>query len=1187
MIIIPNMKTLDKLTKVFPLIVAALIALSPVQAQKRKSKTSDRPNIIFILTDDQRWDALGYAGNDIIQTPEMDKLASEGIYFRNAIVTTPICAASRASLFSGVHERTHKYTFQTGPILQEYMQESYPEMLRNAGYYTGFYGKFGVNYAASGQLFDQVEIYDRANQFKDYRGYYYKTLNGDTVHLTRYTGQRAMEFIDQAPKGQPFCLSLSFSAPHAHDGAEEQYFWQEEPGKLYQDMQMPGPALAEDLYFEQLPKPVRDGFNRVRWTWRYDTPEKYQHSVKGYYRMINGIDREIAKIRAKLEENGLDKNTVIILMGDNGYFLGERQLAGKWLMYDNSIRVPLIIHDPRVKHQDIDEMALNIDVPATILDLAGISLPGSYQGQSLKPIVEKTSNTLNRDTILIEHLWEFQHIPPSEGVRTANWKYMRYVNDKSAEELYDLSNDPQETKNLAADQGQESVLMSLRQKTDELTQRFADPYSGVPTGLTVEYIRKPFMTQVIDPKPEFSWIVPKEAGVQKAYQVLVASSKDLIDQNIGDVWNSGRVNSGQSINVEFGGEPLESGTFYFWKVRIFDQDNRLSEYSEPQSFMTGKAEDEITTANSFEIEHIAPVNFESTGKGSYFIDFGKDAFGTLELEYKAKTEETLTVRLGEKLLDGKIDRNPGGSIRYSEVKVNVRPDRYKYILELVPDKRNTNEKAVQLPSSFDVITPFRYAEIEGATQPITAKDVYQKAYFYYFDEDFSAFHSSDTILNQLWDLCKYSMKATSFTGYYIDGDRERIPYEADAYLNQLSHYAVDQEYSMARKTIEYFMKYPTWPTEWQLHVALMFYQDYMYTGDAELIEKYYEPLKHKTLIALLDDNGLISTHSPKLNGKVMADLGFADTTQRVRDIVDWPPAQKDTGWKLPKDWPQGERDGFEFKPFNTVINSFFYKNMMIMAEFARITGRYDEAADFELKALMAKKAINELLWNEAGGYYNDGIGSDHGSVHANMMVMAFDIAQESRRKQVAAHIRTRGMGCSVYGAQFLMEAIYNTGDEDYALELMTKTDDRSWYNMIRIGSTITLEAWDMKYKPNADWNHAWGAAPGNIIPRYLWGIQPKTPGFGVASIKPQMSTLKHSSITIPTIRGPIQGEYKKVSDRVKRYKLTLPANMVGEFAFDFAGNEVVMVNGENANLSFGSIRLNSGVNEIEIRINSF
>ena len=142
------------------------------------------------------------------------------------------------------------------------------------------------------------------------------------------------------------------------DNATEQYFWQEEPNRLYLDMEMPGPELADDSYFNKLPLSVREGFNRLRWTWRYDTPEKYQHSVKGYYRMIKGIDLEIAKIRSKLQEKGLDKNTVIVLMGDNGYFLGERQLAGKWLMYDNSIRVPLIIYDPRVEnHKDIDEMA--------------------------------------------------------------------------------------------------------------------------------------------------------------------------------------------------------------------------------------------------------------------------------------------------------------------------------------------------------------------------------------------------------------------------------------------------------------------------------------------------------------------------------------------------------------------------------------------------------------------------------------------------------------------------------------------------------------------------------------------------------------------------------------------------------------------------------------------------------------
>jgi alpha-L-rhamnosidase len=382
--------------------IGLLLQVSPLLAQKKKaSETQERPNVIFILTDDQRWDALGYAGNDIIQTPEMDKLAQEGVYFKNAFVTTPICAASRASIFSGLHERTHKYTFQTGPIRSEFMEDAYPRLLKAAGYHTGFYGKFGVNCGGDEDMFDEVEIYDRGNQFKDYRGYYYKTLNGDTVHLTRYTGQKALDFIDNASSEVPFCLSLSFSAPHAHDGAPLQYFWQEESGKLYQNMEMPGPELGDDKYFEALPKSVQDGFNRLRWTWRYDTPEKYQHSVKGYYRMIYGIDLEIAKIRTKLKEKGLDKNTIIILMGDNGYFLGERQLAGKWLMYDNSVRVPLIVHDPRgKKHQDIDEMALNIDVPATILDLAGIRMPEVYQGKSLLSLVDRKSKSLERDTNL-------------------------------------------------------------------------------------------------------------------------------------------------------------------------------------------------------------------------------------------------------------------------------------------------------------------------------------------------------------------------------------------------------------------------------------------------------------------------------------------------------------------------------------------------------------------------------------------------------------------------------------------------------------------------------------------------------------------------------------------------------------------------------------------------------------------
>jgi alpha-L-rhamnosidase len=488
----------------YSLVLVIFLLSGGISNAQEKGEPKKKPNIIFILTDDQRADAIGYSGNKLIHTPEMDKLASSGVYFNNAFVTTPICAASRASFLTGLHERTHRYTFQVGPVKQEQMNLSYSKIMKDNGYHTGFFGKFGVKYDHLDQLFDVHDDYDRNNQFKDYRGYFYKTLKNDTVHLTRYTGQQALDFIDSAPVNRPFCLSLSFSSPHAHDSAPDQYFWQPEVDHLLQGVTMPGPIMADDHYFNAQPLPVQQGLNRTRWYWRFDNTQKYQHSVKGYYRMISGIDLEIGKIRDVLKKKGQDKNTVIILMGDNGYFLGERQLAGKWLMYEPSIGVPLIIYDPRVKkHREIDEMALNIDVPATMLDLAGIERPISWQGKSLMPLVKGTSSGLNRDTILIEHLWENVDIPSSEGIRTQEWKYFRYINDKTAEELYNLKNDPYEKLNLASDADYKDVLLAFRKKCNELIDRYKDPLLGLPQNLTGKTLSTPNKRTI-----QFNWDLP-------------------------------------------------------------------------------------------------------------------------------------------------------------------------------------------------------------------------------------------------------------------------------------------------------------------------------------------------------------------------------------------------------------------------------------------------------------------------------------------------------------------------------------------------------------------------------------------------------------------------------------------------------------------------------------------------------
>ncbi|WP_185783577.1 family 78 glycoside hydrolase catalytic domain [Croceivirga lutea] len=1175
-----------KQIKIIPLIIFFIVGQTLVAQNNVSSK--EKPNIIFILTDDQRFDAIGYAGNKLITTPEMDKLAKEGTYFKNAMVTTPICAASRASILTGLYERTHNFNFQTGNIREEYMTNSYPRILKENGYTTAFYGKYGVRYNGLEKQFDEYESYDRNNRFKDKRGYYYKTLGKDTVHLTRYTGQKALDFIADTSSEEPFCLSLSFSAPHAHDPAEDQYFWQEESDALLQNMSMPGPKLGEDKYFEAQPKIVRDGFNRLRWTWRYDTPEKYQHSVKGYYRMLSGIDREIAKIREQLKKKGIDKNTVIILMGDNGYFLGERQLAGKWLMYDNSVRVPLLVFDPRQKKQkDSDALALNIDVPATILDLAGIEAPDTWQGKSLMPIASNKTKNFERDTVLIEHIWDFENIAPSEGVRTKDWKYFRYVNDKTIEELYDLKKDPQEINNLATDPAYAPKIDAFRKSTDALIRKNSDDYRSAPSDLTVELIRAPETdVKIYDLKPEFGWTVPLASKFQSGYQILVASNQGSIDANNGDVWDSKRVASNASTNVEYSGTPLEPNKTYYWKVRIWDEENRLVNYSQVQKFTTGKSDSYIiSTENKYLIDKVHPTKFEKRGD-FYFMDFGKAAFATIDFNYQAKESHTLTVRIGEMLDDnGNVNRTPPAksNIRYQEVTIEVKPGKTKYQINIqpVPDKRMKGpSKAIPLQQGWPVLQPFRYAEVEGAQSDLKAEDFQQLRYTSYWDDAASSFESNDEILNQIWEFCKYSIKATTFAGLYVDGDRERIPYEADAYLNQLSHYTTDREYAIARRTIEYFMKNPTWPTEWQQHVALLIYADYMYTGNTELIERYYEPLKHKTLFELSNEDGLIT--STKVTEEFMYKLGFEKGYKKpLTDIVDWP-SKNFAGSKT-----KGERDGFVFQPYSTVINAFFYENMKIMAEFAKVLGKTDEVLDFELRAAKAKKAVNEQMFDKERGIYVDGIGTDHASLHANMMPLAFGLVPEEHFESVVNYVKSRGMACSVYGAQFLMDGLYNAGEEDYALELLSSQAKRSWYNMIRVGSTISLEAWDYEYKVNLDWNHAWGAAPANVIPRGLWGIKPKTPGFGIATIKPQMSSLKNSSIEVPTVRGTIKGTYTYNGPRLQTYEIEIPGNMVAEFSLNNLDGKDFIHNGEKVPAAFEYIRLAPGKHTIQLKINSF
>jgi len=449
----------------------ALLALSLLGVsfglESQAAEEPGRPNLILFVSDDHRADLLGGAGHPILKTPELDELAARGVRFTNAFVTTSICAASRATILTGVYERGHRYTFGTPPMAARFCEASYPALLREAGYRTGFVGKFGVNVpeGMTDQMFDRFENYFRNPYFKE-------QPDGTERHLTEIIGDRAIAFLEDQPAEQPFCLSVSFNAPHAEDNDKENHYPPIpllEP--LYEDVNVPPPHLSEPEVFEALPEFLRASMNRDRWYWRWDTPEKYQKNIKDYYRMLSGVDLVIGRVLEALQRRGLAENTVVIFTGDNGYYMGARGLAGKWSHFEESLRVPLIIapaSESRALEGRLEErMALNVDLAPTILDLAGMAVPETYQGRSLAPLYRGSTPENWRTEFFCEHLFDHPDIPKWEGVRTQRWKYARYFEqDPPYEFLHDLETDRRELENLAEDPDAAEQLERLRRRCD-------------------------------------------------------------------------------------------------------------------------------------------------------------------------------------------------------------------------------------------------------------------------------------------------------------------------------------------------------------------------------------------------------------------------------------------------------------------------------------------------------------------------------------------------------------------------------------------------------------------------------------------------------------------------------------------------------------------------------------------------
>lgn len=706
--------------------------------------------------------------------------------------------------------------------------------------------------------------------------------------------------------------------------------------------------------------------------------------------------------------------------------------------------------------------------------------------------------------------------------------------------------------------------------------------SFAPSGLLCELLSHPEMTVITSPVPEFGWIVNsnKPGDSQSGYKIMVASSLQLLEKDLPDLWNTGLVMSDRSINIKYGGKPLSSNSYYWWKVKTLNKLAGESSWSVAQMFNTSdfnvarkwpgeskwvrlkdpKGNESWTLENRHPVIYhsVKPVKQVERQNGIRFYDFEKSAFSTLDLNltWIPKNENVqqllLQVNIGEKAVGDSIDQKPGGGVIFRTYPIKLKPGSHQYSLE-IPRFVARYPHSQVMPLQMPEVIPFRFCELICNDEKIQVNEIVQKALYCLYDSKASGFSCSDDRLNAIYELCKYSTIANTFNGDYANSERERMMYEADCYIQQMCHYTIDREYAIARYSLENLIYHATWPTEWISHSILMAWADYWYTGNTQVIQNYYDDLKAKTMMALETGNGLISTTTGHQTTEFLKSIHF--NGKELKDIVDWPHGAMGSG-------SGGETDNYDFRDFNTVVNAFYYKSLVCMADMSLAIEKTTDAERYKQKAVAVRNAFNKYFFNAERGIYMDGIGSAHASLHANLYALCFGLVPEKCMATVIDYIKSKGMACGVYSSNYLLEALFNYGQSDYAMSLLTSDSDRSWLNMIRVGATMTTEAWDNKYKSNNGWSHAWSASPVHIITRKIMGIEPIEPGFHRIRIKPQPVTLKYAELKFPTIRGDVLMSFKSDPAQSFSMNLTIPANTTADVYLPFwSKNQRVSMNG--------------------------
>lgn len=465
-------------TQLMPRLIFVLsVCLFTIVRAEIAMSADQRPNIIFLMADDQCAYSMGCYGTPKVKTPNLDQLASEGIVFDNHYDTTAICMASRANVMTGLYEYRTGCNFEHGPMMLDIWQKSYPILLREAGYTTAFAGKFGFEVkktpaaAGKGELpegdFDRWGGGPGQTSYSTAKNRSMRKYAKKYPHSTLSYGAFGGNFVRDASKGdKPFCLSISFKAPH-HPVTPDPKF-----DHVYAGQTFTKPANYGRQHGEHFSTQSRQGRQYERFvSWKY--ADQYDEVMAKYYQQIYAIDVAVGMIRKALAESDAVENTVIIYTSDNGFMCGSHGYGSKVLPYEESSRVPLIMFDPRHENSGkklrSDALTGNVDFSPTILELADVDIPQGLDGRSLVSLYDDPNAAIHQSLPLI-NVWGPKPVH-SLGVVTKDWKYIfwSYAEGEfeTAEEFYDMKGDPLELRNLAADASQTASLAEMRNVYDQ------------------------------------------------------------------------------------------------------------------------------------------------------------------------------------------------------------------------------------------------------------------------------------------------------------------------------------------------------------------------------------------------------------------------------------------------------------------------------------------------------------------------------------------------------------------------------------------------------------------------------------------------------------------------------------------------------------------------------------------------